>query len=280
MLKITIVTVTYNAESTIEQAISSVISQTYKNTEYIVIDGASTDGCLETIKKYNDHISYWVSEADRGIYDAMNKGIDAATGDYILFLGADDAFISNDILEVAVRYIEQLHSQGKKLDVVSFPVRLVHEDLLLEKEVCGTYRDIEYPLMIPHQGMFCRRSLFQKYRFDTKYKIAADYKFFLQCYYDNDVNIEFVDHPAIVYFSIGGISSMYTTWNENRDIQIEMGFPISKVQTKKNRSKRISYYIKKLLNTLNLLSVVLISFKGWKKHRCDNQICRWCGRFG
>ena len=106
MLKITIVTVTYNVESTIEQTISSVIRQTYKNKEYVIIDGASTDGSVDIIRRYDRHISYWVSEADQGIYDAMNKGIDVATGDYILFLGADDAFVADDVLENAVSCIE------------------------------------------------------------------------------------------------------------------------------------------------------------------------------
>ena len=85
MLKISIVTVSYNAAETIEQTISSVVNQTYENIEYIIIDGGSTDGTVDIIRKYEDRIAYWVSEPDKGIYDAMNKGIDVATGDYIYF---------------------------------------------------------------------------------------------------------------------------------------------------------------------------------------------------
>ena len=279
MLKITIVTVIYNAESTIEQTISSVIRQTYKNKEYVIIDGASTDGSVEIIRKYDRDISYWVSEADQGIYDAMNKGIDVATGDYILFLGADDAFVADDVLENAVSCIERIYSQGKKADIVSFPVMFIDEDMRLEKKVGNTNRDMKYPLMIPHPGMFCRRSLLKKYMFDIKYKIAADYKFFLKCHYDDDVDIEFAEDPAVVYFSVGGGSSVNdSAWKEMRDIQLEMGFPINKVQNNEGRCKKIFYRIKQMLRRLKLLFFVRIFFKGWKKHCCNNEICRWCGR--
>ena len=90
--KITIVTITYNAERYLEQTITSVIEQTYTNREYIVVDGNSSDGTLDIIKKYESEIDNWISEPDNGIADAMNKGIDLATGDYILFLHSDDCF--------------------------------------------------------------------------------------------------------------------------------------------------------------------------------------------
>jgi glycosyltransferase family 2 protein len=279
MFKITIVTIVYNAEIVIEQVISSVVGQSYKNKEYIIIDGGSTDKTLEIIRKYNDNISYWVSEPDRGIYDAMNKGIEVATGDYILFLGADDAFVSDNALEKAVNNILQLQDQGKKVDIASFPVILVNGDLSLEKKVSGIKGDECCPKMIPHQGMFSSRILLKKYKFDIKYKIAADYKFFLECYYDKDVSIEILDDPAISYFSVEGVSSVYDfTWEEKRDIQLEMGIPQNWVRIEKYNHLGILNYIKKILYKLNLLSVVLIFFKGWKKHRCNNRICRWCGR--
>ena len=91
---ISIITVSYNAVKTIEQTISSVVNQSYSNIEYIIIDGGSTDGTVDIIKKYEDRIAYWVSEPDGGIYDAMNKGIKVATGDYIQIIGADDFLIN------------------------------------------------------------------------------------------------------------------------------------------------------------------------------------------
>ena len=86
--KISVVTVSYNAVETIEETILSIINQTYDKVEYIIIDGGSTDGTVDIIKKYADHLAYWVSEPDKGIYDAMNKGIDVATGDYINFMNS------------------------------------------------------------------------------------------------------------------------------------------------------------------------------------------------
>ena len=101
-LKVSIITVSYNSVNTIERTIQSVISQTYDNIEYIIIDGCSTDNTQEIIRRYESHISYWVSEADGGIYDAMNKGIKHATGDIIGILNSDDRYHSDHIIETIV----------------------------------------------------------------------------------------------------------------------------------------------------------------------------------
>ena len=116
MPKITIVTVVYNRFTTIEQTISSVVNQTYPNLEYIVIDGGSTDGTVEVIKKYEKDIAYWVSEKDGGIYDAMNKGVRAATGDYIEFIGSDDCLCTYDIVG---KVAEELDDET---DILSCPI--------------------------------------------------------------------------------------------------------------------------------------------------------------
>ena len=100
-MKISVVTVCYNAADTIEKTMLSVLNQTYHDIEYIIIDGGSTDGTVEIIRKYADRIAYWVSEPDKGIYDAMNKGIKVATGEYIYFLGADDLLCENVFFYIA-----------------------------------------------------------------------------------------------------------------------------------------------------------------------------------
>ena len=98
-MKVSVITISYNAVSVIEDTIQSVLNQSYKDIEYIIIDGGSTDGTVDIIKKYQDKINYWVSEPDNGIYDAMNKGIDKATGEWINFMNAGDYFHSNLTLE-------------------------------------------------------------------------------------------------------------------------------------------------------------------------------------
>ena len=97
--RVTVVTVTFNAEDCIEDTILSVINQSYKNIEYIVVDGLSTDGTLDVVRRYADRIDTWMSEKDLGIYDAMNKAIDIASGDWIVFMNAGDSFYNNDVIK-------------------------------------------------------------------------------------------------------------------------------------------------------------------------------------
>lgn len=104
--KITIITAVYNRVDKIEQCISSVVSQTYDNFEYIIIDGGSTDGTVDVIKKYDEQIAYWYSGPDSGIYDAWNKGLSRATGEYINFIGSDDAMLGTRVLENVVEKIK------------------------------------------------------------------------------------------------------------------------------------------------------------------------------
>lgn len=202
MLKISIITVSYNAAVTIEQTILSVIRQDYPNIEYIIIDGGSTDGTIDIIRKYEDKIAYWVSEPDQGIYDAMNKGIRRATGDYLYFLGADD-WLKDEKVLCRVREFIRLHS-GYGFYMGN--VFLYHPKLRMEKRqrVFFSTEAVKKGHMYPHQGMFTQRELLQA-GFDTKYKIAADYKFLLQnvsrgrsfCVMDIDV----------AYYSLFGTSA-------------------------------------------------------------------------
>ena len=108
-MKISVVTVCYNSVDSIEETMLSVLNQTYSDVEYIIIDGGSTDGTVDIIKKYADRLVYWVSEPDKGIYDAMNKGIAAATGDYINFMNSGDRFASTNVIEPSNILIKPAH---------------------------------------------------------------------------------------------------------------------------------------------------------------------------
>src|SRR5574343_380982 len=111
-MKISIITVCYNSSETIEDTIQSVASQNYPNIEYIIVDGLSKDSTVDIIKKHSDVVSKWVSEKDKGIYDAMNKGIAMATGDIIGILNADDVYTNKDVLSKVVRHFEESNVKG------------------------------------------------------------------------------------------------------------------------------------------------------------------------
>ncbi|MDE5639766.1 MAG: glycosyltransferase [Odoribacter sp.] len=169
---LSVVTVSYNAVSTIEETICSVINQTYSNIEYIIIDGGSTDGTVDIIKKYADKIAYWVSEPDKGIYDAMNKGIDVATGEWINFMNSGDTFHSNRVIQ---QLIENLPS---KADVVYGDTLLVYSwGKHLQKALPEFAIEKNQPSFC-HQSCLIKTALIQRMKYNTRYKICADYDFF------------------------------------------------------------------------------------------------------
>lgn len=176
-VEFSIITVSYNAAATIEQTILSVIRQDYSNIEYIVIDGGSTDGTVDIIRKYEDNIAYWISEPDQGIYDAMNKGIRRATGDYVYFLGADDWLRDDEVMQEVAAFIRRFPGYSFYMGNVF----LYAPALGWTKRQKGgrSTEEIKRGKMCPHQGLFTSRGLMRT-GFDTKYKIAADYAFLLR----------------------------------------------------------------------------------------------------
>jgi glycosyltransferase involved in cell wall biosynthesis len=207
--KISIITITLNAKRYLEQTIASIVNQTYSNMEYIIVDGASTDGTLDIIKKYESEIDNWISEPDKGIADAMNKGIDLATGDYILFLHSDDYLVNSSVLERAAEYLED------RFDIFIFKVLL---DVQGQNQVSRN-RPLgwltNFKMGSCHQGQLYSRKLFQRIgNFDTSFKIDMDYDLILRAYRAcascNAVNI-----PLAVMRLIG-ISSR-TNWKSLRE---------------------------------------------------------------
>ncbi len=173
---ITIITVSYNAVKTIEDTIRSVLNQTYTNIEYIIIDGGSTDGTLDVIKKYQDRITYWVSEPDKGIYDAMNKGIVRAMGKWINFMNSGDTFYNEQILEEVFK-----DKDCDEADVIYGDVVYVYPN---KEDIRKAFplKRIKVGIPFCHQSAFVKTKLQQKYLFDTTYKICADYNFFYTLY--------------------------------------------------------------------------------------------------
>lgn len=178
-IKISVITIIYNSKDYIRQTIRSVEKQTYNNIEYIIVDGGSTDGTLEIIRDNTKIISKWVSEPDNGIADAMNKGVQLATGDYIFFLHSDDYFFSDTVIDDFVRL------QARK-DIEIFANKIVFQRAdQSEKEMAprGYGKWLNFKNGFHHQGTFCKKSVFDKIGlFDINLSIAMDYDFFLRAY--------------------------------------------------------------------------------------------------
>lgn len=201
---ITVITVSYNAVSTIEQTILSVINQTYEDVEYIIIDGGSTDGTVDIIRKYKDRVAYWISEPDRGIYDAMNKGIAVATGEWINFMNAGDCFHDKQVLELL--FYKKNHNGY---------VAIYGNTNLVKNGLCvGTFFNIpfwevRYPFRAGqgfcHQSLLIKSGMAKMLRFDLSYKYAADFAMSYHLY-SLGCKFEFVN-LIIADYDITGVSS-------------------------------------------------------------------------
>lgn len=200
---ISIITVVFNGEKYLEETIQSVISQTYDNVEYIIIDGGSTDGTLDVIKKYEDQIDYWVSERDRGIYDAMNKGIDVATGEFVNFLNGGDKFYRLDLLEDifsnrAVKYSDLVYGDFFVVSNEGEPVRAIKATTLSKQS-------IKKGMVVNHQSVFVRKAKCPYY--DLSYKYKAEWKWLIDILYtQEDVKTTYIAGP-VVYYRLGGFSA-------------------------------------------------------------------------
>ncbi len=202
MKSLTIITVCKNEEATIGRTIQSVASQTYPNIEYIVIDGGSTDGTLSIIERYRGDISQIISGEDTGIFDAQNKGIELASGEYIAFLNGGDRLCNDNIYE-------KVFLQEPQSDII-------YGDVIIELTSGTLFRKKSPPVVdemfmmfdsIPHPGTVFRRELFDRLgRYDLSYKSIADYEFFLKSIFKNKVSYEYRNFPFAV-FNIKGVSS-------------------------------------------------------------------------
>lgn len=189
---ISIITVVFNGAKELEQTIQSVINQTYNNVEYIIIDGGSHDGTLDIIKKYKDQIDYWVSEKDNGIYDAMNKGIDLASGEWINFMNAGDVFYDENVLE-------KIHVELKnEFTVVSGQVSIYYENEFIEN-----YGSMK---IIPHQAAFFKSLYMKTLKFDLEYKILADGELLRRLQQLKEYNAKYMD-IIVAKFYLGGVGN-------------------------------------------------------------------------
>ena len=170
-----IITVCYNAAATIEDTIQSVISQTYHHIEYIIVDGGSKDGTMDIVRRYADRIAHIISEPDKGLYDAMNKGLRLATGDYVCFLNAGDEFHEDDTLQLMVHSVK-----GDVLpDIMYGETEIVDHNghfLRMRRHKAPeqlSWKSFRQGMMVCHQAFFCKRSIADEY--NLRYRYSSDF---------------------------------------------------------------------------------------------------------
>ena len=205
--KISIITVSFNSVITIRDTINSIISQDYNNIEYIIIDAGSKDGTLDIIKEYKEHISYFISEADNGIYDGMNKGIAAATGDVVGILNSDDFYPNSFVISNVASTFEKQRCDAVYGDLVY--VKFFNIDKIVRYWQSGSYTiyKIKNGWMLPHPTFFVKKYLYDKYGYyNTDFKTAADYEMILKLLYKHNIKVFYIP-MILVNMRIGGASN-------------------------------------------------------------------------
>lgn len=255
-MKYSIITINYNNHDGLRKTIESVINQSYKDFEYIVIDGGSTDGSKEVIEEYTNHIDYWVSEPDKGIYNAMNKGINVAHGDYLNFMNSGDCFYNNNVLSDTLPYLTADIVYGR-LFYFNHKERSVY--------LKGSPNMLHfYDNTLNHQSSFISRKLFADSLFDESYKIVSDWKFFIESLVFK--NCSFVTMPVKVgLFEGDGISETNRTLDaKERNEVLENMFPprvIEAFERFKGKESPMLDLIPQFNRTYRLQKVILLATK-------------------
>ena len=206
-MKISIITTTYNSASTIEQTIQSVLNQSYTNIEYIIVDGSSTDGTLSIVERYKAQLSKIISEKDNGIYDAINKGIELATGDIIGILHSDDFYINSTVIEQVANTFNQNQCDGLYANL--YYVDKDDTNKIKRKWNSGNYSEGAFlnGWMPPHPTFFVKKEMYTKYgKYNLQFATAADYELMLRFIHKNKIKLAYLNE-FIVKMRTGGKSN-------------------------------------------------------------------------
>lgn len=207
-MRITIITVCYNRKATIEKAIKSVLEQNYDNIEYIIIDGNSTDGTKEIIESYKDRISQYISEPDKGMYDAINKGLKLATGDVVGLMHSDDEFYDkNAIRKIVARFANDSSTEGVYGDGVY--VSNDNEERLIRNRIGGGFsiKKVKEGWLPLHPTVYLKKAIIDKHGFyNLDFKIASDTEFLLRYLYKYKIKMSYIN-SYIVKMRMGGMST-------------------------------------------------------------------------
>lgn len=237
-MKVTIITICYNCEQTIERTIKSVLSQNYSQIEYIVIDGESTDKTLDIIKSYSNKISKIISEKDDGIYNAINKGLKIATGDIISLLHGNDVFAHERVINDVVNYFIEYHKVDLLITDVAFKKNFLADDTVryYPSKLFKPWF-LRFGYSPPHLSTFFSRKVINVVGlYDENFMIAGDFEYFVRCILINNLNFKLINR-CYIFMSTGGLS--------NKSLK---SYYIS--------SKEINYALKKN----NFYSNILITF--------------------
>ena len=244
MIKISVITICFNAAKTIEETINSVVRQNYPELEYIIIDGGSTDGTIEIINKYRDKISYFVSEPDKGISDAFNKGIKASTGEIIGIINADDLYYKDALKTIGAFFEANPDTDVTFGNWLSFS----NEEYLGRLKYSNSnLEDLKFTFELTHPTVFVRRSAYEKYGlFSLDYKLAMDYELLSKMYYGG-AKFSYINE-TISCFRRGGISQAQenSTIKEHKTISIRNGCTSSEINEFFRKRKLKGFIIKVL----------------------------------
>lgn len=214
-MKVSVITINYNNIQGLKTTIQSVISQSYKDMEYIIVDGGSTDGSVDLLVEYSDKISKCICEPDNGVYNAMNKGVSIASGEYCIFMNSGDSFWNSEVLE---------NIFSKHIDV----------DVLAGKTYCfknGRFSSMQsapkkvtmkylYANSINHQAMLIKTALLREYPYDEILKVYSDWKFCIQTLVVNNLSYQFVDY-VIAKYDLSGVSANIKFKEEKQKVLLE-----------------------------------------------------------
>ncbi len=254
--KITIITISYNNREGLKKTIKSVDSQSHVDFEYIVIDGGSQDGSKEILEQFANKISYWVSEPDKGIYNAMNKGIKAANGEYLLFLNSGDEFFANDVLEKA-------SSQLGNEDVIYGNLEFIDENQSYNREYPKTISfHYLYTDALPHPASFIKKTAFDKVGlYDENLKIVSDWKWFIEAF--SRFHLTWKHIPITVSkFYLDGISS-----KQIEKVNAERDLALSNFTLSEKKDAETIENLQKIVKNLQATERNYIHLKNYKSVR-------------
>ena len=260
-MKLSIITINYNNLPGLKKTFASVLSQTYKDFEYIVIDGASNDGSADEMAEHKDKITYCLSEPDKGVYDAMNKGIKVATADYCIFMNSGDCFFSDDVVEKVLPFLDGTDILYGNTHYTDGKIRYIND----EPDLFSFF----YVSCWCHQSTFIKTDLLKKYLYDDSLRIVADWKFLLQAVIKDNCTYKAVDLNISLYDVTGISSTNKELYEKERAIVLKEMFTDRYVEDYQRlvyghtwdeklyvEMKRSKYH--RMLYTLNVLFIKLL----------------------